>query len=249
VEGGDLAEDVTVDVYWANGTGYENQLGAAIFSYTVRAGTAAGQYGPIHIDGDLLDGDLPGTTHLIAVSGTRQVAALVDVSVAFGSNANAAVVSDSTIDIIKDGLRAAGQTSATINSTARTPADQARAMFNNLVKASKPVADNVADQLRLYAPPGDAVVNVFVAETQGMTRAQIIQNRAVIQTAMVQEINTQGCTRVTNHCADPAQLNVVDVGANVFNSRNSPLFIAAVQGRVSRFLDERNSNGCFHLEV
>jgi hypothetical protein len=177
------------------------------------------------------------------------VAALADVTVAFGANANAAVVWDETIDIIKDGLRAAGQRSATINSTARTPEDQARAMFNNLVKSSKPVAENVADQLALYAPPGDAVIDVFVAQTRGMMRNEIIQNRAAIQTAMIQEINAQDCINVSRHCADPKKINVIDLGSGVFNANNGPLFVAAVQGRVSRLLDERNSNGCFHLEV
>ena len=42
---------------------------------------------------------------------------------------------------------------------------------------------------------------------------------------------------------------VVDVAAGAFNASNAPLFIASVQPRLSRFIDERNDNGCYHLEL
>jgi hypothetical protein len=138
---------------------------------------------------------------------------------------------------------------ATITSTARTPADQARAMFQNLVNAANPIAVNVANQLALYAPPGDAVINTFVSQIQNLTYQQIIQNQTAIRAAMEQEINNQGPSNVSRHCADSTQTCVVDVGAGVFNASNGALFVNAVQGRVAHFIDETGSNGCYHLEL
>jgi hypothetical protein len=249
VDGGELPESRDITVSFANGPGYGNRIGAPVFSHTVAQGTAAGQYGPVHIPGNTLTNDPAGTTHLVAASSPNSIGALPDVQVAFGPNANANVVSAAMMDAVKDSLRQAGQANATITSTARTPADQARAMFNNLVNPAHPVPVNVANQLALYAAPGDAVINVFVAQTQGMTRAQILQNAANIQAAMVQEINNQGPQNVSRHCANPNQVSVVDVSAAPFNANNAPLFIAAAQGRVARFIDERNTNNCFHLEL
>jgi hypothetical protein len=248
VENGNLAQATTIDVYWADGTGYGNRIGSPIFSYAVPAGTPQGQHGPIHINGNLLADNPAGVTHLIATSSATNVGALADVQLVAGANANVAVIWDRTNDIIKDGLRAAGQSTATIMSTTRTAEAQARAMFYNLVNPSRPISVNVANQLGLYSPSGDAVINTFVNQTQGMTYQEIMQNQDTIRAAMLQEINNQGCYNVSHHCGDPALLNVVDIAAGVFNPNNHALFVNAVQGRVSRFFDEPY-NGCYHLEV
>jgi hypothetical protein len=249
VIGGPLKQDTTINVYWANGTGIQNRIGAPVFTHIVLTGTTEGQHGPVHIAGDLLSNDPLDVTHLIVVSGETHVGSLDDVRVNFGPNANAAVVWATTLDIIRDGLRAAGQSIATITSTARNVTNQARVMFQNLINPSRSINSNVTAQLRRYGQNGDAVINVFVREIQNMTDQQIRQSEATIRVAMEQEINRLGCYEVTHHCADPTQLNVVDVGASVFNENNGPLFINAVQGRVSHFEDERNDNNAFHLEV
>lgn len=244
----DLKDDATIDVYWANGPGYANRTGSPIFSQTVPKGTTVGDHGPIHIAGNLLANDPAGVTHLIATSSPSKVGAVPDVRVGFGANANAATVWASTLDAVKDGLRAAGQPSATISSTARTAADQARAMFNNLVNPAHTLAQNIASQHALYAAPGDAVINVFAQQTQGMTLAQVNANAAAIQAAMVAEINHQGPQNVSRHCADPTVVNVIDIGSGVFNTHNGPLFVASVSARASRFIDERANNHCYHFE-
>ncbi|GAA2711989.1 hypothetical protein GCM10010429_29150 [Micromonospora olivasterospora] len=249
VDNGELKQAATIDVYWANGPGHANRLGTPIFSHSVPAGTAAGQHGPIRIAGNLLADNPAGATHLIAVASPSRVGALADVQVAFGANANAAALSAATIDIVKDSLRAAGQRTVTITSTARTPADQARAMFQNLTNAANPVSVNVANQLALYAAAGDAVVNRFVQQTQGMTLQQILANSATIRAAMEQEINNQGPQNVSRHCADPAVVNVADLGAGAFNATNGPLFVNAIRPRVTRFIDERATNNCYHIEI
>lgn len=93
------------------------------------------------------------------------------------------------------------------------------------------------------------MINVFVAESAGLTREQIIAQAGAIQAAMETEINNQGPSNVSRHCADPAEVSVVDVTARPFNAQNADLFAASVSPRVSRFIDERNQNNCFHLEL
>ena len=237
-----LDQNATIDVYFANGTAYANRLGGSVFSHVVPAGTAVGQGGPVHIPGTGLDGDPAGTTHLIAASSESMVGSIADVRINYGPNANAGAVSAGMQDIVKDGLRAAGAAAGTITSTARSPEDQARAMFNNLLNTGP------AAQFALYAAAGDAVIQVYVDETAGLTNAQIRANAAAIQAAMVTEINNQGPQNVSAHCADPAVRTVVDVSYNSFNGNNRPLFRTSVSARVSRIIDEPRNN-CFHLEL
>ena len=238
-----LENDVTINVYFANGTGFTNRLGAPVFSHTVPAGSGPGTGGPVHIPGTDLANDPLGTTHLIAASSESMVGSIKDVRIVFGVNANAGVVSAGMIDIVKDGLRAAGASVGTITSTARTPEDQARAMFNN-IRNTGPAA-----QIALYAPAGDAVIQVYVDETAGMTPAQITANAAAIQAAMVAEINAQGPEKVSKHCGDPAVRSVIDVANSSFNTTNRSIFRTAVTPRLSREPLDEPENNCLHLEL
>lgn len=245
----DLENAVVINVHWASGAAFNNRIGNAIFSHTVPAGTAAGQGGPIAIPGANLAGDPQGVTHIIAASSETKIHALADANINYGANADSTAVSAGMLDVVKDGLRAAGQSAATITSTARSPEDQARAMFNNLVNPARPVATNVANQLALYAAAGDAVVNRFVNETNGLTLAQINAASAGIQAAMVDEINAQGPSNVSRHCANPADVSVVDVGASAFNVNNRGLFVNSVTPRLTRFINELATNNAYHLEL
>lgn len=242
-----LTEDVTISVYFANGTGFANKLGAAVFTFTVPSGTAVGMHGPEHVPGADLEGDPAGTTHLIATSSETQVGPVADVRISFGANANAGAVSTGMTDVVKDGLRAAGASVGNISSTARTPADQARAMFNNLVNAARTVAQNVANQRALYGAGGDTVIDTFVTETAGMDRATILANRATIQAAMVTTMNDIGPETVSRHVGDPAVRSVIDLGYSSFTGGNGPLFVTSATPRVDRLIDEP-SNSCYHLE-
>lgn len=242
-----LAEARDIEVHFAGGPTRSDAIGAAVHTLTVPAGTGAGSYGPVHIDGADLADDPTGTTHLVASSSPHDVGAVADVTVAYGPNADAGVVAAGMLDAVKDGLRVAGQPNATITSTARTPADQARAMFNNLANPANTIAQNVATQLGIYAAPGDAVVNVFAAQAAGMTHAQVNANRAAIEAAMLAEIDAQGCGNVSRHCGDPAVVSVIDVGAGAF-AANGARFFQAVTARVTRSIDERGTNNCYHFE-
>ena len=121
-------------------------------------------------------------------------------------------------------------------------------MFENLTDKDHPIDVNVANQLFFYGPGGDAVINVFVAQTAGMTPADIQANATAIRAAMEAEVNNQGPKHVSKHCEDPAVISVIDVDAVPFIN-NGPLFTAAVTGRVSKIIDEHNPNKCFHLEL
>ena len=161
-------------------------------------------------------------------------------SITFGPRANQAVVSVHTVSVLTDILRAASLASCQITSTSRTPADQARIMFNNITK------HGVAHQLGLYKPPGQSVVREFErAKTAGKDRPGIIA-------AMEAKIREVGPDKVSRHCADPAKLNVVDIAPSSVASANrfqQAVNAAVQQGKVSKFLTPANNDPAFHLEI
>lgn len=160
-------------------------------------------------------------------------------TITFGTNANQAVVSDHSQTVLAEILNAAGLNSCRITSTSRTPADQARVMFNNIVD------HGVAAQKALYAAAGDAVIDAYVlARNQGKTPSQIME-------AMKNKIIALGPSRVSRHCADPAVLNVIDISPA--SIANKTAFEAAVNqavhnGSVSRFLLPPQ-DPAYHLEI
>jgi hypothetical protein len=248
IQGGNLAEPANVTVSYANGPTSSHAIGGVLYVHHVPQGSAAGRYGPVHIPGTALTNDPAGTTHLVAATSPTRFHSLPDVRLTFGPDADRSALSTDLLDVIKDGLRTAGQSEAVINSTARTPAGQARVMFKNLTRLENPISINIEKQLRVYAPPGDAVIKVFIDRTKGMTREEIKSNADSIRAEMLEEIYKQGPANVSNHCQDPSVMSAADIWAASFNS-NGPLFIAAVQGRVTEFLDERKDNGCYHLAL
>lgn len=168
-----------------------------------------------------------------------------DVRIAYDANADQTAVSDAMRDAIRDGLRNAGTQQGRISRTAVSPADQARAMFQNLVRSPGPLSSNIAYQLSVYAAPGDAVVRVFETRTQGMTLDQAQAGSAAIQATMVDEINARGPSNVSRHCADPSTISVVDVPLSNFTASARSRFREVAAAR-SRLLEE---NGVYHMEI
>jgi len=248
VQSGPTDKDVDIRVYWAAGSASSSVIGAPIYTLKVPAGTADGVGPNVSVTGAFLSDDPGGTTNLVAVVSESSTAAVADVRVAYGAQANAAAVSLAMVDVVKDGLRAAGVTTATITSTARSPADQARAMFNNLVNPAHTVAVNTANQLALYSAPGDAVINAFTAATAGMTLAQITANATTIKATMEAEVIAQGPSNVSHHCADPTVVSVIDVGASAFGGSSNARFLTLVTPRVDKLIDELATNNAYHLE-
>ena len=159
-----------------------------------------------------------------------------DVQVEFASSARAEAVSDYTLGIIKDILHSAGLRRCLVTSTARTPADQARVMFNNLERYG---ADH---QRKLYASPGRRVIDVYVEQkARGATPERIKQ-------AMEQCVLDTGPSRVSRHVADPAQRNVIDIAPSSITDRGA--FEAAVRAdkRLALFLTPPQ-DPAYHLEI
>ena len=154
----------------------------------------------------------------------------------FGTNAKPESVTEYSIKVLEDILTAATLSSCTISSTARTPKDQARVMYNNIV------ATGVAAQKKLYAAAGDEVIDEYV-------RAKL-ENKspAEIKAAMEAKINQLGPTKVSHHAADPKVLCVFDVAPSSIG--NKQRFEKAVRAdkRVSKFLLPPQDPG-YHLEV
>jgi hypothetical protein len=248
IESAELTEAVTLEVYFAGGPGSDDRLGSALFSLELPEGRPGGDYGPERVFEGLAD-EPDGTTHVIALSSDTNVVSLPDARIDYGPNANQAVVWEEMKEIVRDSLRVAGEETGWISSTARTPADQARAMFNNLVNAEHTIAENVALQKAIYAPPGDAVIDAFAAAAAGLTREQVVADRTAIQATLVAEIEARGPGNVSHHCADPAVISVADVAATPFDATSGILFVSSADLLGARVIDERDVNNCYHLEV
>jgi peptidoglycan hydrolase-like protein with peptidoglycan-binding domain len=174
------------------------------------------------------------TTTTGTAPATPPVAATNKIAISWGANANQGAVSAYARGVISDLVIAAGGKSCTINSTARTPEDQARAMYNNLA-AGNEIA---------YAAPGAAVTAVFYkSKKAGKTATEI-------KADMTAEIYKQGPSRVSRHCADFNTLCVVDIDTGSIS--NGKAFVKAVDGdeRVSKFLHPGNSQDpAYHIEI
>lgn len=158
------------------------------------------------------------------------------VEIKFGPNAKKENVTNFSLKVLEDILQAAGLTTATISSTARTPADQARVMFDNIK------SQGVAAQKKLYAAAGDAVIDEFV-------KAKAARKTDIeIKAAMEAKIISIGPTKVSHHAADPNVLCVFDVAPSSIEKKAA--FEKAVQAdkRVKKFLKPPLDPG-YHLEI
>ncbi len=243
-----LESEIGIHAFFADGPDRTDILGLSFHQSAATDGSDPGTYGPDHILGEVLN-DVPvATTHIIAVAGQNE-AVIDDVSIRYAWNVDPDSVSAGMKDLIKDGLRQAGTSSATITSSVRGPEAQARAMFDNLVIGNN-IDANIQRQLAIYFPPGDAVIRAFQTAAQGFTPDQIRGGeRARIEGAMLDEINAQGCHSVSNHCGDPERVSVVDVPFRFFtggpNGPSGTRFQNEVRPHLRVLLIENN---VFHLE-
>lgn len=143
-----------------------------------------------------------------------------------------------------DIMMAAGVQACEITSVARTPLEQAEAMYENCIGTGP--KQGPEEELHLYLAAGDAVIDVFVAN-QDKPRDQIIE-------LMRQKIVEVGPQNVSHHCVSPLVLTVFDIGpASVLPRTALPAFEAALtaavtDGRLSKFLSPRNSDPALHVE-
>jgi len=252
-----LTAAVDINLYWVDGN--DKEIGEAFHTSSVSAGISSvsagkspGPYGPINVP---INSIAPADVKLIKATSGCNDFMLPDVKIEYGPNANSSIVSKDMISIIKAGLRNAGSTKGKITSTARTAEDQARVMFNNCVKTGKTVAQNIQDQYNIYAAPGDAVIAVFETMSAGKTREEVlaVATATKIKAAMLAEINNQGPSNVSKHCADPSIRCVVDVGAANLPGSLGQRFSTFIQSNIGtydgKYIDERTDNNCFHLEI
>lgn len=150
---------------------------------------------------------------------------------------NATGVTDHAIQVLKEIVSGIGETSATITSGTRTPAEQAQAMYDNCH------VYGAASQYALYGSYGDQVVAVYeegVADELG--QAQIVQN-------MTDKINELGPSNVSKHCS--ADHQVIDVAPSSIQDDDAFQTEAEGHASVSRYLgpDTTPSDPAHHLEI
>ncbi len=129
---------------------------------------------------------------------------------------------------------------ARITSSARTPQQQAQAMYNNIV------AHGVAAQKKLYGSGGDQVIDVYSAQkAAGKTQDEILA-------AMVAKILEVGPEHVSRHTADFKKLVVVDIAPSSIANKNAFITTAIqykAKGTISQFFQPGDGDPAFHLEI
>lgn len=126
----------------------------------------------------------------------------------------------------------------TVTSTARTPSEQARIMYENIERHG---ADH---QKRLYGPDGDQVIDVYSSfKAQGKSQVEIVS-------VMTGKILSVGASRVSRHAADLRKINVVDIAPSSISLALRKKFEVAVRGdpRVSKFLTPPG-DPAYHIEI
>jgi hypothetical protein len=167
---------------------------------------------------------------------------LDDVVVKFGPNADQNNISSDTVLTIAQLASKSGVKELTITSTVRTPEDQARAMFNNL-RAGNRIS---------YRAPGAAVTAVY--DKLNGTGASDTE----IKKAMEEEIIRQDPRKVSRHCTEPVEWNIVDIApSSIKPSSKSKQFERVLKEnegnskKVSKFLGPGPALGndpAYHLE-
>src|SRR3954447_14040419 len=155
----------------------------------------------------------------------------------WAANARREVVAPYALAVLTDIVRAAGLRDVLVSSTQRTPAEQARAMFNNCRRSGP------QSQKDLYASAGRQVVDVYIASNAaGRSDDQIAAD-------MERKIVELGSTKVSRHTGDPRVLAVIDVAPS--SVLDKAAFERAVRAdkRVSYFLGPSNSDPAYHLEI
>ncbi|KMQ67994.1 hypothetical protein ACM39_11495 [Chryseobacterium sp. FH2] len=153
------------------------------------------------------------------------------VVIKFGVNADKSVVSEKSLNILREVGEQTKNYLITITSTARDPYNQARVMYDNIIKKG------MKEQRNTYKEPGQKVLDVYeTAKSKGKDKNGIIKEME----AKIKEI---GPSTVSRHCGDPSVVNVFDVTQGMSNPND---FKKTIIPKIKTLLDE---NGCYHLEI
>jgi len=269
---GALAADTSVQLFYASGTTFDTipEDESPIFSHDVAAGTRNGKV-LLNVPGSAFASHPApeGTQYLILVAdpgavvdSAPNVVAIADATLVAGYNSlgepiDTSVLSDPSVAILKGLLRQAGQKSAIVSSTIRSPDDQARIMIGNEIRQTQ------SD----YSTAGRNVLALYKRLTKGHNVNWIEDPVNGVQNAMVGLItnNSYGnygywssAFRVSHHIQLPGAYflyNVVDLQPSSFKG-NGPLFEAAAlraaqSGIVTHFYDKKTHprDGAYHFEI
>jgi RHS repeat-associated protein len=157
-------------------------------------------------------------------------------------------VSDYSAGILNDAMIAIGDNSIGISSGARTPEQQADAMYSNIVNGS------VAGEKQTYGPGGDAVIDVYVdmqpkTDKQGYTYNAHTPGET--KAAMTEKIK-EDPGKVSNHTvANPKTFNVFDVKPSTVSNTTKMHNTLNADSRVDRVLSKVNkpSEKAIHVEI
>lgn len=140
--------------------------------------------------------------------------------------------------VLTDIMRKAGVPSILVTSTARTPADQARIMYENIERYG------VEHQKLLYSKYGDQVIDEYSKYKSKKHHKQFIISM------MQAKIIALDPSKISNHVADPMKLNVIDIAPSSINPSLRSLFVKAVLGekRVAKYLGPPK-DPAYHLEI
>ena len=157
-------------------------------------------------------------------------------AIRWATNANSAAVPAYAQRVLTDIVRAAGLTQILVSSTQRSPADQARVMFNNCRQFGP------QSQLDLYGSVGDRVLKVYIDSTAaGRTDAQIMAD-------MERKIIELGPPNVSRHTADPNVLAVIDIAPSSVTDKAAFERAVKADSRVSLFL-QPPLDPAYHVEI
>ena len=164
-------------------------------------------------------------------------------NIIFGSDAKKSAVSEKSQEIISLILKNASLKTCKITSTARSPYEQAVAMYQNCNKTG-----GVKKQKAIYGPNGDKVIEVFEKEK---AKKNGLRGDALIE-KMMNKIIEIGPGKVSKHCGDSKKINVFDIGYGSLS--NKAAFKKALTEYEKKnkstfyFIDEP-ANSCFHIEI
>lgn len=148
-------------------------------------------------------------------------------------------LSGTIIRFMEDVLTAAQLGSCYITSVARTPREQATAMFDNCRRTG------VAEQYRTYLDAGDQVIDVFAAADPATL--DTAEGRMAVIKDMTAKILEIGPEKVSHHCLSP------DSPLEVFDIRQSSILsevrFAAALRKHPRFSKLLIENDVYHVEA
>jgi hypothetical protein len=178
----------------------------------------------------ILDGQTLGNVEKGWLQSEYELPKLNEVSIKFSSSANKETVSDYTLSVLVDVMNESGESSIQINSTARSVEDQCRVM------AEMVESRGMEAQKKMYGAVGDKVLDKYP------------DRKAMVSTA-----RAFGPGRVSKHCVDPSQMNVVDISPVNGGIKNGKTFSSNAQANpsVSRVLSPWTPtyDPAIHIEI